>query len=80
MVIPVRASVIAVVPSRGVGVSNRDGRISTPLPTGPTDPAAGTVRHLAGLSALDYVSERCVLASNAVDHPECRQSPWNSAP
>jgi len=79
MVIPVRASVIAVVPSCGAGDPNRFGRFSTPLSTGPTDPAAGTVRHLAGLSALDYVSERCALASNAVDHPECRQSPWNSA-
>ena len=80
MVIPVRASVIAVVSSRGAGDPNRFGRFSTPLPTGPTDPAAGTVRHLAGLSALDYVSERCVLASNAVDQPECRQFTWNSAP
>jgi len=80
MVMPVRASVIPVVSSRGAGVSNSFGRISTPLSTGPTDPAAGTIRHLAGLSALGYVSGRCVLASNAVDHPERRQSPWNTAP
>jgi len=80
MVMPVRASVIPVVSSRGAGVSNSFGRISTPLSTGPTDPAAGTVRHLAGLSALGYVREWCVLASNAVDHPERRQSPWNTAP
>ena len=80
MVIPVRASVIAVVSSRGAGDLNRFGRFSAPLSTGPTDSAAGTVRHLAGLSALDYVSEWCVLASNAVDQPECRQFTWNSAP
>ncbi len=79
MVMPVRASVIAVVSSRGAGASNRFGRISTSLSTGPIDPAVGTVRHLAGLSALDYVGEWCVLASNAEDHPECRQSTWNSA-
>jgi len=80
MVMPVSALVIAVVSSRGAGVSHRFGRISTPLSTGPTDPGARTVRHLAGLSALDYVSEWCVLASNAVDHPKCRQFAWNSAP
>jgi len=76
---PMCTLVIAVVSSLGAGVSNHFGRINTSLSTGSTDPVGGTVRHLAGLSALDYVCEWCVLASNAEDHPECRQSTWNSA-